>query len=115
MTWLGPRLGLHQTFVLLFVPTTFVIAASGAVGVGLGLRRRELARKLWWRVGLAAGLLFLIVSLAMLALGWRIGAPGAPGAQDRFTMLTVLFVSEVGAAFAAGAVLARALGRSRAG
>ena len=38
----------------------------------------------------------------MEALGWQIGGPGA---AERATMLTVLFVSNLGAALAGGAVL----------
>jgi hypothetical protein len=42
----------------------------------------------------------------MEALGWVVGGPGA---AERTTMLTVLFVGDAAAAFAAGAVLGMTL------
>ena len=47
-----------------------------------------------------AALAFLAVNLGMEALGWQVGGPGA---EERATMLTVLFVSSLGAALAGGA------------
>ena len=42
----------------------------------------------------------------MEALGWQVGGPGA---AERATMLTVLFVSNLGAALAGGAMLGMTL------
>jgi hypothetical protein len=44
----------------------------------------------------------LCVNLGLEALGWQVGGPGAAA---RATMLTVLFVSNLGAALAGGAML----------
>jgi hypothetical protein len=68
----------------------------------MGLRDAALAISLLWRVGLAAALAFLAVNLAMEAAGWVVGGPRA---AERFTMLTVMFAGDLGAALAGGAVL----------
>ena len=87
---------------LLFVPTAFLIAGAGGLALGFGLRQRRLAWALALRTGGAAALAFLLVNLLMAALGWQVGAPGA---AERFTMLTVLLTSNLGAAAAGGAMI----------
>jgi hypothetical protein len=104
----GDHVPLYRLFTLLFVPTAGVIAGVGALALGLGLRDRPLARALAWRAALGATLAFLVVNLTMEALGWRVGAPGA---AERLTMVTVLSVSDLGAAIVAGAVVGALLGR----
>lgn len=98
----GDWLPLHRLFTVLFVPTAFVIAGVSAWSLGLGLKDQALAWQLLWRVGLAAALAFLAVNLVLESLGWVVGAPRA---AERFTMLTVMFISNLGAALAGGAVL----------
>lgn len=98
----GDWLPLHRLFTVLFVPTAFVIAGVSAWSLGLGLRNRPLAWRLLWQVGLAAALAFLAVNLLMEALGWVVGAPHA---AERFTMLTVMSLGNLGAALAGGAVM----------
>lgn len=104
----GARLTPHRVFTILFVPTAFLIGAAGGLALGYGLRDRALARKLAWRAGLAAAVAFLIVTLVMDSLGWRVGAPGA---AERYTMVTVTFAGAVGAALAGGAVIGLSLAR----
>ncbi len=108
----GDHIPMHRLFTLLFVPTAFLIASAGSLALGFGLRKRALAWALAWRAGVAAALAFLAVNLVMEALGWQVGAPRA---AERFTMLTVMFVSDLGSAALAGAVvgviLAREAGR----
>jgi hypothetical protein len=98
----GVQLPTHRVFTLLFVPAAFLIAGISAWAIGRGLRDIALAGSLLWRVGLAAALAFLVVNLVMEASGWVVGAPGAAA---RYTMLTVLFAGNLGAALAGGAVL----------
>lgn len=98
----GSWLPLHRLFTILFVPTAFVIAGVSASSIGLALRNRPLAWRLLWQVGLAAALAFLVVNLLMESSGWVVGAPRA---AERFTMLTVMSVGNLGAALAGGAVL----------
>jgi len=98
----GAQIPLHRLFTLLFVPTAFLIAAAGGLALGFGLRQRRRAWALALRSGGAAALAFLLVNLLMEALGWQVGAPGA---AERFTMLTVLLISDLGAAVAAGAII----------
>ena len=103
-------LPVHRLFTVLFVPSAGLIAgvSSLALGWALGWSRAALARAL--RVGVTAALAFLAVNLGMEALGWQIGAPGA---EERGTMITVLIVSNVGAALAGGAMLGMTLTQRR--
>jgi hypothetical protein len=98
----GAQIPLHRLFTLLFVPTAFLIAGAGGLALGFGLRQRRRAWALALRSGGAAALAFLLVNLLMEVLGWRVGAPRA---AERFTMLTVLLISDLGAAVAAGAMI----------
>ncbi len=104
----GAWLPIHRLFTVLFVPTAFVIAGVSAWSIGLGLRDRALAWQLLWRVGLTAALAFLAVNLVMESLGWVVGAPRA---AERFTMLTVMTLGNLGAALAGGAVMGMTLAR----
>jgi hypothetical protein len=98
----GAHLPIHRVFTLFFVPTAFLIAGVSAWAIGRGLKDGALAASLLWRVGTAAALAFLAVNLAMEAAGWVVGAARA---AERFTMLTVMFAGDLGAALAGGAVL----------
>lgn len=102
----GDWLPLHRLFTVLFVPTAFVIAGVSAWSVGLGLRNHPLAWRWLWQVGLVAALAFLLINLTMEALGWVVGAPRA---AERFTMLTVMSLGNLGAALAGGAVMGMTL------
>lgn len=103
----GPDLPVHLVFTLLFVPAAFFIAGMDSMALGLAQGDTRLAARLALGGALAGGLAFLIVNLVMDALGWRVGAPGA---AERATMLTVMMVSNLGAALAGGAVLGMLLG-----
>lgn len=93
---------IHRVFTLLFVPSAFLIAGVSSFALGRGLRDGRLALSLFWQVGLAAGITFLLVNLAMESLGWIVGAPGA---AERATMITVLAAGNLGAALVGGGVL----------
>jgi hypothetical protein len=95
-------LPLHRMFTVLFVPSAFLIAGASTLALAWALRWRQAAAALAVRVGIAAALAFVCVNLAMEALGWLIGAPGA---AERGTMITVLLAGNLGAALAGGAVL----------
>jgi hypothetical protein len=99
-------LPVHRLFTVLFVPSAFLIAGTSSLALGWALRWGRAAPALALRVGLTAALAFLAVNLAMEALGWQIGAPRA---EERGTMLTVLFVSNLGTALAGGAMLGMTL------
>lgn len=102
---------IHRVFTLLFVPSAFLIAGISAWAIGRGLKDRRLAGSLFWRVGLTAGVTFLLINLFMEAAGWVVGAPGA---ASRATMVTVLAAGNIGAAIAGGGMLGWSLpGRSR--
>jgi hypothetical protein len=96
------QLPIHRIFTLFFVPTAFLIAGVGAWAVGRTVSSAAAARDLFWQVGVAAALAFLVVNLLMEALGWQVGGPNAAA---RATMLTVMFAGNAGAALAGGAWL----------
>jgi hypothetical protein len=98
----GNWLPLHRLFTILFVPSAFIIAGVSAFAIGTGLRNRPLAWQLLWKIGLVAAVAFLVVNLIMEASGWVVGAPRA---AERFTMLTVMFMGNLGAALAGGAAM----------
>jgi hypothetical protein len=102
----GARLPIHRVYTILFVPTASLIAGVACWVLARGLRDRELARSLPWRAGLAAGVAFLAVNLAMEAAGWVVGAPGA---SERATMVVVTCVGALAAALAGGAMAGHAL------
>jgi hypothetical protein len=95
---------IHRVFTLLFVPSAFLIAGVSAYAIGREIGGNGLARSLLWRVGVVAGVTFLLINLLMESLGWVVGAPAA---AERATMITVLAVSNLGAALAGGAALGR--------
>ncbi|HJS27994.1 MAG TPA: hypothetical protein VJ768_00115 [Anaerolineales bacterium] len=103
---------IHRIFTLLFVPTAAILAATGSGALGAALRNYPLARRLALSAGLAGGAGFLVVNLAMEALGWQVGGPGA---AERATMITVLAVGCLGAALAAGTAVGANLSRYVAG
>ena len=100
------NLPLHRVFTVLFVPSAGLIASTSSLALGWALGWGRAAPGLALRVGLTAALAFLAVNLGMEALGWQVGGPGA---AERATMLTVLFVSNLGAALAGGAMLGMTL------
>jgi hypothetical protein len=96
----------HRLFTVLFVPTAFLIAAMSSLALAWALGQGRAAPALALRVGITAALAFLAVNLGMEALGWLIGAPGA---EERGTMITVLIAGNLGAALAGGAMLGATL------
>jgi len=100
------NLPLHRLFTVLFVPTAFLIAGVSSLALGWALGWGRAAPALALRVGLTAALAFLAVNLGMEALGWQIGAPGA---EERGTMVTILIAGNLGTALAGGAMLGLSL------
>jgi hypothetical protein len=98
----GPDLPVHVVFTLLFVPAAFLITGVGGLALGLAQGDPRLAGRMGLSAALAGGLAFLAVNVLMDAFGWRVGAPGA---AERFTMITVMMVSNLGVALASGAVI----------
>ncbi len=107
---LGAQFPIHRLFTFFFVPSAFLIASVSAFALGIGLNDKQLARKLFWRVGLTAALAFLTVNLLMEMNGWVVGAPGA---AERATMLTTLFAGNFAAAICGGAVMGLVLSNGR--
>ncbi|NJN43335.1 MAG: hypothetical protein HC806_00390 [Anaerolineae bacterium] len=104
----GASTGIHRIFTFVFVPSAFLIAGVSAWAIGRGLRDNNLAKSFFWRIGLAAALAFLVVNLVMEAFGWVVGAPGA---EARATMLTVMGLGNLGAALVGGGVMGKMLSR----
>jgi hypothetical protein len=93
---------IHRLFTILFVPAAFLIAGTSAAAIGVGLRDVQLAWRLFWAVGLTAGITFLTINLLMEKDGWVVGAPGA---AQRFTMVTVLLLGLLGITLTGGGMM----------
>jgi len=102
------NLPVYRLFTVLFVPSAGLIAGTSSLALGWALGWGRAAPALALRVGLTAALAFLAVDLGMEALGWQVGGPGA---AERATMLTVLIISNLGAALAGGAMLGLSLAK----
>ena len=105
----GPDLPVHNVFTILFVPAAFIVSSLGGLAIGLANRDGKLAARLTLGGGLAGAAAFLIIDLALDALGFRVGAPRA---AERATMITVMMTGNLGTALAAGAVIGALLGKS---
>ncbi len=106
-----PGVPIHVVFTLLFVPSTFLVAAAGGLAIAYGSRNQPQWLRFTLATGVAAALAFLAINLAMDSIGWRVGAPGA---AERATMLTVMFLGTSAAALSAGAVLGSLLAKATA-
>jgi hypothetical protein len=107
---LGARsnLRIHQVYTLLFVPTTLIVASTGAYLLARSRGDAHSAVRLAVQCGLASAAVFLVVDLGMDALGWRVGAPGA---SRRATMLVVTTLGMACASATAGGVIGVYLSR----
>ncbi|CAG0946582.1 hypothetical protein ANRL1_03113 [Anaerolineae bacterium] len=108
----GPALPIHTVFTLLFTPAAFVIATMGGLAIGIAMKDAQLMVRLALSSGLAAGVTFLVVDLLMDAVGYRVGAPGA---AERFTMLTVMFLGNLAASLTGGAAIGYMLAKNQMG
>lgn len=102
----GRVLPVHVVFAVLFTGATFLVVYPSVLLLGLALDERRRAARLAGRSAAAATLAFLGTTLLFDLLGWRVGAPGA---EERFTMMTVMTVGCLLAALTGGAVLGRRL------
>ena len=93
---------IHVVFAIAFSVAAFAVSAGVALAGGWAARgwRFGLQSALW--AGLAGGAAFLLADVAQDALGRRVGGPGA---EATATMLTVAFLGNIIAAFAAGGVM----------
>ncbi len=106
-----PGVPIHVVFTLLFVPSTFLIAAAGGPAIAHGSRNQLQWLRFTLAAGVAAALAFLAINLAMDSIGWRVGAPRA---AEQATKLTVMFLGTSAAALSAGAVLGSLLAKASA-
>jgi hypothetical protein len=105
---LGPSMPIHMLFGGLFVPATFVVVAVVSAILGAAIRNARTGLSLALRSAPVAALAFLLVWLGMDRIGYRVGAPGA---EERATMVTVMMLGSLGASLAGGAALGTALVR----
>lgn len=101
---------MHLLYMLLFVPTAFLIAAIGTGALGLATSDWRLALRLALVCGLTAAVTFLLFTLIFDWFGMRVGAPRA---EERATMLVVTLAGMWGAALTGNAALAWVLLRQR--
>ncbi len=111
LVWFHVRsIPIHQIFMGSFALTALGVAGIAAGALGAALGGAGLAARLALRGGVAAGLAFLAVALLMDVLGYRVGAPGA---EERVTMLTVMLAGMVGAALVGNLVVGVLLRRAQ--
>lgn len=106
----GPSLPVHIIFTLLFVPATFAVTTIPSAAMLAAAGRGRMALRSDLSCGLAGAGAFLGAELILDVLGWRVGAPGA---AEKATMLTVLFLGSLAASFGGGGVLGVLLTSSR--
>ena len=106
----GVEYPMHLAFALIFAVVLLLVVGVTALAVGLasGGGWRHALRLAAVGAGTAVGS-FLAVDVAFDLAGWRVGAPGA---EQRATMLVVLGVGLLAATAAAGAALGRTLARA---
>jgi hypothetical protein len=104
----GSPLPLRNLFTILFVPAVFIVCFVTTWAMSVALRGRKRAARNALRAGLVCAAAFLVVNVAMDALGWQVGGPRA---AERFTMLTVAFAGCLAASAALGGMLQVLLGR----
>jgi hypothetical protein len=108
----GLGLPIHVAFMLVFAAAALLLAGSGGLALGLGLRSARLAGRLALAGGGAGALAFLVVALGFDLIGFRVGAPNA---ELRATMLVVSIVGLWATALAGSAAIGRVLVRANAG
>lgn len=101
--FVGPSVPIHRLFTILFTLSALLITGVSVfvLSRALGFPRR--AGILALRAALAAAGAFLLVNLTMESLGWVVGAPRA---AERATMLVVMLLGKLAAAFTAGGLFA---------
>ena len=110
----GSTISIRYNYYYLMIILPVIGIATGINGwVVIGkLGLKELRKKASLKIGIAAALGFLAVSLFLqFVLGWEVGKP-VPG---KYEMLTLLHYCNVGAALAGGSVLGRELAKSKSG
>ncbi len=101
---------IHNLFTALFVPATALVCGGMSAAIGLAAGGARLAGRLAWRGAVAGAAAFLIANVIQDLLGRRVGGPNA---AETATMITVMLLSNICAALAMTAVIARALRAAR--
>ena len=110
----GSTISIRYNYYYLMIILPVIGIATGINGwVVIGkLGLKELRKKASLKIGIAAALGFLAVSLFLqFVLGWEVGKP-VPG---KYEMLTILHYCNIGAALVGGSVLGRELAKSKSG
>ncbi len=105
------RFPVHLSFAVLFTLAAGIVTALLVLVVGWQLRGGRVAAKLAGWTGLTAAAAFLLADVVQDLLGRRVGGPNA---EATITMLSVAFIGNFVAAFAAGTVLGWRLTRATA-
>lgn len=101
--WVGPAVPIHRLFTILFTLSTLLITGISVFVISFAHGFRQRAGILALRAALVAAGAFILVNLTMEAFGWVVGAPRA---AERATMLVVMFLGKLTAAFTAGGLFA---------
>ena len=99
-------LPIHNIFTMLFTPAAALVTGAGGFALCIGAGRPARAVTLAAICALGGGIAFLTVNLTMDMLGWRVGAPGA---EQRATMITTALLGNTAAALVGGALVGSGL------
>jgi hypothetical protein len=105
-----PDVPIDNIYTLLFTSALAIVTGTAGFALSVGAGQRAAAPILAAQCALGGGLTFLAVNLTLDALGMRVGAPGA---EERLTMITTTFLGSFAAAFIAGGIIGTGLRRRR--
>jgi hypothetical protein len=103
-----PDVAIDSIYTLLFTSALAIVTGAGGFALSVGAGQRAGALILAAQCALGGGVAFLGVNLTLDALGMRVGAPGA---EERVTMITTTFLGSFAAAFIAGGIIGTGLVR----
>jgi hypothetical protein len=105
-----PDVAIDTIYTLLFTAALAIVTGTGGFALSIGVGQRTGAAILAAQCALGGGLAFLAVNLTLDALGMRVGAPGA---EERVTMITTTLLGSFAAAFTSGGIIGTRLLRRR--
>ena len=105
-----PDVPIDNIYTLLFTSALAIVTGTAGFALSVGAGQRATAPILAAQCALGGGLTFLAVNLTLDALGMRVGAPGA---EERLTMITTTFLGSFAAGFIAGGIIGTGLRRQR--
>lgn len=109
--FIGPLLRIHHLFMIVFALAAGLISGGSGASLGLAIGGVRLAARMGVLGALVGSATFLVVALLMdLLVGYRVGAPGA---EERVTMITVALLGVLATCVVGSIALGMALIQAR--